>query len=59
MFYISFKDWRNIFTKLNACVNLTEGWTGISFNGSWEKNTAGGTPTRPDTQAYRNWARNP
>lgn len=58
-FLMSFKDWRNIYHNLYACVDFSENWWGVRFSDEWNPNNSGGVPMSASKQDALNWAKNP
>ena len=58
-FLMCFSDWRYYFSNLFACLDFPDDWSGVRFFSEWTIQNSGGLPTRPTTEACREWAKNP
>ena len=58
-FLMCFKDWRDIYHNLYACVDFSDEWWGVRFEKEWNPSNSGGVPTTANRQDALNWAKNP
>ena len=58
IFFMSFEDWSEHYTKLYICVDFPDSWKGFRFEGQLHKDlyNCGGLPNK---QSQKKWARNP
>lgn len=58
-FLMCFRDWRNLYHNLYACVDFTDEWWGVRFLSEWTASNSGGVPKSSSRQEALNWAKNP
>ncbi|OMJ73061.1 hypothetical protein SteCoe_28338 [Stentor coeruleus] len=58
-FLMCFRDWRNLYHNLYACVDFADEWWGKRFASEWTSLNSGGVPKSSSRQEAINWAKNP
>lgn len=60
-FFISYKDWREIFSCLFVCEDLfkDDKYRAIRYDGCWSPETSGGTPMNGTEEECIRWGKNP
>jgi len=59
MFFISYEDWKDIFSTLFINLDFPEDWTGIRFKSAWTKCNSGGLPAKHEMPLLEQYAKNP
>lgn len=58
-FFISFEDWKDIFSTLFINLDFPESWTGVRFDSQWTECNSPGLPTSNTMDAKGKYAENP
>lgn len=58
-FFISYEDWKDIFSTLFINLDFPESWTGVRFDSQWTEGNSPGLPTTNTSDAKGKYAQNP
>ena len=58
-FFISYEDWKDIYSTLFINLDFPEKWTGVRFDSQWSSDNSPGLPTTNTADAKGKYAQNP
>lgn len=58
-FFISYEDWKDLFSTLFINLDFAEKWSGVRFDSQWTSCNCPGLPTTNTDDAKEAYAQNP